>query len=64
MRDNAGMSEHRVPEAAEDDRPAHDALVSVDPADAPDIAEGLAASLQRELDQTGSASQPEAESAP
>ena len=58
------MSEHRAPEAAEDDQPAHDALVSVDPAEAPDIAEGLAAGLQRELDQTGSVRQPEAESAP
>lgn len=47
------MSEHRVPEPTADDQPALDALVSVDPADAPDIAEGIAASLQRELDQTG-----------
>ena len=37
-----------------DDSPVLDALTDVDPADAPDIAEGLAAGLQRELDQTGS----------
>ncbi len=53
MRDNARMSEHRAPEPTEDDKPALEALVSVDPQDAPDIAEGIAASLQRELDQAG-----------
>lgn len=59
MRDNAYMSEHRVPDPAEEDQPASDALVSVDPADAPDIAEGIAAGLQRELDETGTS--PEAD---
>jgi hypothetical protein len=53
MRDNARMKEQRFPEPTTDDQPALDALVSIDPADAPDIAEGIAASLQRELDQTG-----------
>ncbi len=47
------MKEQRFPEPTTDDQPALDALVSIDPADAPDIAEGIAASLQRELDQTG-----------
>jgi hypothetical protein len=37
-----------------DDSPVLDALADADPADAPDMAEGLAAGLQRELDQTGS----------
>lgn len=64
MRDNAGMSEHQAPEPVEDDQPALDALVSVDPADAPDIAEGLAAGLQRELDQTRGTRKPEPENTP
>jgi len=36
-----------------DDQIAADALDEVDSADAPDIADGIAASLQRELDTTG-----------
>lgn len=58
------MSEDRDPEPVEDTQPALDALDSVDPADAPDIAEGLAAGLQRELDQTGITPEDEAETAP
>jgi len=58
------MSEHRDPEPVEDDQPALEALVSVDPADAPDIAEGLAASLQRELDQTRTTPEVEPETTP
>lgn len=57
MKDNDAMKQERdqdrEPEAVEDDKLTSDALGVVDPADAPDIADGLASSLQRELDQTG-----------
>ncbi len=56
MRDNATMTEGTPEDPIADDRPALEALVDADPADAPDIAEGLAAGLQRELDQTGTPS--------
>lgn len=46
------MRRRQDSESIEDDEPALDALRVADPADAPDIAEGLASSLQRELDQT------------
>ena len=39
--------------AATEDQPAAEALAEADAADAPDIADGIAAALQRELDQTG-----------
>ncbi len=47
------MNEHNPAAPTEDDQTALDALVAADPADAPEIAEGLASGLQRELDQTG-----------
>lgn len=53
MRDNDPMNDELPEHPIADDRPALGALVDADPADAPDIAEGLAAGLQRELDQTG-----------
>ncbi len=46
------MNDHLQPDEAADDQVALETLSEADPADAPDIAEGLAASLQRELDQT------------
>jgi hypothetical protein len=54
VRDNETMNDQSPPEPSPDDLPALDALAEADPADAPDIAEGVAAGLQRELDQTGS----------
>ncbi|MEN8040372.1 MAG: hypothetical protein ABFR95_02615 [Actinomycetota bacterium] len=50
-------------EEAPQDRPALEALATADPADAPDIAEGVAASLQRELDQTDASRETKTESA-
>ena len=38
------------PDPTIEDQAATDALVDVDPADAPDIADAIAANLQRELD--------------
>lgn len=58
--DNASMHEQNSSDPVQDDQTALDALGSVDPDEAPDIAEGIAASLQRELDQTGDTT-PEAE---
>ena len=52
MRDNDNMNTASQPEPTGDDQIAADALADVDPADAPDIADGIAASLQRELDAT------------
>lgn len=49
------MNNHTPDQTTADDQPVLDALKESDPADAPDIAEGLAAGLQRELDETGSA---------
>lgn len=46
------MNEHPQPSSVADDQPAIDALGEADPADAPDIAEGIAAGLQRELDRS------------
>ncbi len=54
MRDNAPMTDRTPDQQITDDSPVLDALADADPADAPDMAEGLAAGLQRELDQTGS----------
>ncbi len=57
MSDNANMADQPsaepIIEPIADDQPALEALSEADPADAPDIAEGIAAGLQRELDQTG-----------
>jgi hypothetical protein len=53
MRDNERMTTPSQPEPTVEDQIAGDALAEVDPADAPDIADGIAASLQRELDTTG-----------
>jgi len=53
--DNAHMHDQKPTEPVQDDQTALDALRSVQPDEAPDIAEGIAASLQRELDQTGDA---------
>ncbi len=53
--DNADMDDQKPTEPVQDDQTALDALSSVAPEEAPDIAEGIAASLQRELDQTGDA---------
>lgn len=44
------METDNTTDAIEDTHTAIDALQSSDPADAPDIAEGIASSLQRELD--------------
>lgn len=54
MRDNAPMNDHTTDTPVPDDQPALEALADADPANAPDIAEGLAAGLQRELDRTSS----------
>jgi hypothetical protein len=53
MRDNADMTTPHLPPRAIDDQHAAEPLSEADPADAPDIADGVAAGLQRELDQTG-----------
>lgn len=53
MRDNGRMNTASQPELTSEDQVAADALADVDPAEAPDIADGIAASLQRELDATG-----------
>lgn len=53
MRDNDHMNSAPQPEPTDDDQTAAEALAEVDPADAPDIADGIASSLQRELDTTG-----------
>ncbi len=53
------MTDPTIEPTTEDDQTVLDALAAADPADAPDIAEGLAAGLQRELDQTG-AKEPDA----
>lgn len=47
------MTEPTPPLPTADDLPATDALSEVDPAESPDIADGIAAALQRELDQSG-----------
>jgi hypothetical protein len=47
------MTQQAPPSPAADDVPAAEALSNADPADAPDIADGVTAALQRELDQTG-----------
>ncbi len=49
------MTDPTPPSSTVDDLPAAEALTQADPADAPDIADGMAAALQRELDQTGTA---------
>jgi|GEM_PF-4948877 len=46
------MNEQPPPDAVVDDETGIEALSEADPADAPDIAEKLATSLQRELDGT------------
>ena len=46
------MTEHQPPDTVVDDETGIEALSESDPADAPDIAEKLATSLQRELDGT------------
>lgn len=61
MRDNAEMTEPTPPLPTADDLPATEALSEADPADAPDIADGIAAALQRELDQTGTSAPDPAE---
>jgi hypothetical protein len=53
MRDNDQMNTASQPKPTVEDQIAADAFAEVDPADAPDIADGIAASLQRELDDTG-----------
>jgi len=53
MRDNGRMKTASQPEPTVEDQVAADVLADVDPAEAPDIADGIAASLQRELDATG-----------
>ena len=53
MRDNDRMNTTSEPDPTVEDQTAADALADVDPADAPDIADGIAANLQRELDTTG-----------
>lgn len=58
MRDNVSMVEHLTAENIEEDAPALEVLRSCDPAGAADIAEGLASSLQRELDRTGVSTDP------
>lgn len=55
MRDNDAMKSEEPESRTVDDQNAADALTIADPADAPDIADGVAAGLQRELDQTGTA---------
>lgn len=64
MRDNGNMNHEPTTQAPDDDQPALDALAEADPADAPDIAEGVAAGLQRELDQTGAPGASSTESGP
>jgi hypothetical protein len=61
MRDNAGMTTSPPPQGAVDDQHAAEALSGADPADAPDIADGIASGLQRELDRTGTPRQDTAE---
>ncbi len=61
MRDNATMTNPEPPSPTVDDLPAAEALSEADPADAPDIADGIAAALQRELDQTSTAARDTAE---
>ena len=53
MRDNDEMKSQEPESHTIEDQNAADALTMSDPADAPDIADGIAAGLQRELDQTG-----------
>lgn len=55
MRDNDAMKSQEPESQIVEDQSAADALPMSDPADAPDIADGIAAGLQRELDQTGTA---------
>ena len=47
------MTNPSQPDPTAVDQTAAEALADADPADAPDIADGIASSLQRELDQTG-----------
>ncbi len=47
------MNESREPEVIEDEAVTSETLRSIDPVDAPDVVEGLASSLQKELDQAG-----------
>ena len=63
MGDNGFMNDEPEIHVPENDQPVHQALIDADPTDAPDIAEGLAAGLQRELDQTGDRNQSTDESA-
>ena len=56
MRDNAAMTTPTPRPATTEDQPVAEALAEADAADAPDIADGIAAALQRELDQTGASS--------
>lgn len=58
------MESPRTEPTIEDDQTALDALASADAAEAPDIAEGLAAGLQRELDHTDSVAPDSRESTP
>jgi hypothetical protein len=51
------MNDSPPSEQAIDDQPASRALSEADPADAPDIADGITAALQRELDETGAPDQ-------
>ena len=57
MWDSARMNDSSPPEPAIDDQPVAKALSEADPADAPDIADGITAALQRELDNTGAPEQ-------
>ena len=55
------MTNPTPPSPTVDDLPAAEALSDADPADAPDIADGIASALQRELDHTGTAGRDTAE---
>lgn len=57
MWDSARMNDSTPSEPAIDDQLAAAALSDADPADAPDIADGITAALQRELDSTGAPEQ-------
>lgn len=64
MRDNDTMDNDRQQPHTQDTRTVLEALASSDPAEAPEIVEGLAAGLQRELDRTTNADGQRPESSP
>ncbi|GMR01756.1 MAG: hypothetical protein BMS9Abin20_0075 [Acidimicrobiia bacterium] len=64
MRDNETMNDNRDGQQTQDTRTALEALAASDPAQAPEIAEGLTAGLQRELDPMTDADRQRPESSP